>query len=142
MLSLDGQIAERDDSPGSEHNYSAQNQPAVFEREIDKRAKHLLVPRGFKQQCIVDDLLTGLNARQDFLPVATEHLPGVDLGPPELVVARRHKDPIAIVQVQHRIRRNRRMRLRFTAGESRRGEHSQLQEAWIRNLDTHLGGSQ
>ena len=51
-IGFDGQVAERDDAPGGEHHHSAQNQPAIFQREIDECANHLLVPRGFKQQSI------------------------------------------------------------------------------------------
>ena len=51
-IGLDGQIAKRDDAPGGEHHHAAEDQPAVLEREIDECANHLLVPRGFKQQCV------------------------------------------------------------------------------------------
>ena len=53
-----------------EHNHSAKNQPAILQREIDERAKHLLVPRGFKQQGIANHLLARINSRQNRLPVA------------------------------------------------------------------------
>ncbi len=71
----------------------------------------LLVPRGFKQQCVGDDLLAGLNAGENLLAVAVEHLAGVNLGALELIAARRQKDPVAVMQVQHGIGRNHGVRL-------------------------------
>ncbi len=48
-ISLNRQVAERDDAPRGEHDNTAENKPAVSEREINKGADHLLIPRCFKQ---------------------------------------------------------------------------------------------
>ena len=96
---------------------AAEHQPAVLEREIDECANHLLVPRGFKQQRVGDHLLAGLNAGENLLPVAVEHLAGVNFGALELVAARRHEDPVAVMQVKHGVGRNRGVRFLGAAGE-------------------------
>src|ERR1017187_2028767 len=103
-ICLDGQIAERDDAPGGEHNDAPKDKPAIGKREVDECANHLLVPRSFKQQSVRYDLLARRDARKNLLPVAGEHLTGTDLNAPELIAASRYIHPVAIVQVKNGIR--------------------------------------
>jgi hypothetical protein len=49
-----------------------------------------------------NNLLPGLNARQNLLPVAVQHATAVNFNAPELVSTGRDKDPVAVMQVQYR----------------------------------------
>ena len=66
---------------------------------------------------------------------------GTNLDALELLPARGHEDPVAVMQVKHGIGRNHGMCLLGAAGKGRRGKHAQLEEAGIGNLDAHLGGA-
>jgi hypothetical protein len=109
----------------------AEHQPAALEREIDECANHLLVPRGFKQECVGNHLLAGLNSGENLLPVAVEHFAGMHFGALELVAAGGKINPIAIVQVKNGIGGNHRACLLVQAHEGSRGKHAQLEEAGI-----------
>ena len=109
-IRFDRQIAERNDSPRRHNQNAAENQPAVCQCEINKCAKHLLVPRSFKQQRVVDHLLAGLKAGKNFLSVAFDHFAGANFNTLELVVAGGHIHPVAVMQVKNGVGRNDRER--------------------------------
>ena len=68
-------------------------------------------PAVSSKQCVADDLLAGLNAGENLLAVAVEHLAGVNLGALELIAAGGQIDPVAVMQMQHGIGRNHGVRL-------------------------------
>ena len=49
---------------------AAEHEPAILQREINQCAKHLMVPRGFKQQCVDHDLPTRFKTQKDLLLVS------------------------------------------------------------------------
>src|ERR1035438_627808 len=44
-IGLDRQVPKGNDSPRGHYHDTAQDQPTIFQREVDKCANHLLVPR-------------------------------------------------------------------------------------------------
>src|SRR5271156_4474717 len=82
-----------------------------------------------------------MDARQNLLPVAVEHATAMNFYPPELAPTCRGKDPVAVMQVQYRGSKNDRMGFFRLALECGGNKHPHSQNAGIRHLDTHLGGT-
>ncbi len=137
-IGLDGQIAEGNDSPGRHYHDTAKHQPTIFQREVDKCANHLLVPRGLKKQCVGHDLLARFKSGEDFLPVAVEHVAGAHFGAPELIATRGQINPVAIMQMQDSVSWNHRVGRLLLAREGRGDKHAQPQNAGVGNLDSNL----
>jgi len=60
----------------------------------------------------------------------------------ELSVAGRSEDPVAIMQMQHSSGRDDGVYFRLAAAEDGGDEHAELEDAWIGNFNTDLGGAQ
>ena len=66
----------------------------------------------------------------------------MNLGALELIPADRKKNPVAIMQMKNGLGGNHSMDLFGAAGKRSSGEHAQLQEAGIGDLNADLGGAQ
>ena len=60
----------------------------------------LRLHRGFQLQNILDDLLAGRDAGENFLLISRQHAARAHFHAPELFLAGRHEDPFAVVQMQ------------------------------------------
>ena len=109
--------------------------------EVCECANQLLIACGLKQERIGDYLLAWLEAGENFLPVSIEHFSGVNLFALELVAACGEIDPVAIVEMENGIGRDLGVGLFGAAGEGRRAEHAEFEEARIRNFDTNFGSA-
>src|SRR5664280_482191 len=95
--------------------------------------------------CVLQDegvlhhALARLNASADLLQIAGEHVSAGYLHPPELPVARRHVQPVAVMQVKHGRRGNHRVHLALLPVESRFDKHPQAHEARVPHLQANFG---
>src|ERR1700746_3833059 len=78
-----------------------------------RRGDLLLLDCGLESQSVRHNLLTWLNARDDFLSVVREHLAAGDFNSAESSAFHRHVDPLPIVQMPYRGRRNGGVRFGF-----------------------------
>ena len=65
----------------------------------------------------------------------------MNLNPPEMPIASRNEDPIAVVQMQNGGRRHDRMNFFRSALKGGSDKHADLENAGIGNLNAHFGGA-
>src|SRR5581483_4783078 len=58
-IGLDGQVFERDNTPCREHKHATENQPAIFEREINECSNHYWFPAASSKRACVTTCLPG-----------------------------------------------------------------------------------
>src|SRR5215471_19302422 len=105
--------------PAPGNDYSARNQPA---------RESLLLHHVLELKRVGHDSLAGADAANDFLHVAGKHLSRSDLHPPELPIFCGHVNPVAIVQMQYRSRRNRSALFRFLPMKGGSNKHAHAHE--------------
>jgi len=98
--------------------------------------------RGIQQECIGNDLLAGLEAGENFLPISIEHFSAwtsvrLNWLPPAGQI-----NPIAIVEVENRIGRDNGVGFLGAASKGSGAEHAKLEEAGVGDFDAHFGSAE
>ena len=141
-IGIHRKTVECDHTARDQQHREGKNQQPLVEGKINNSANHLLLHRVLQHQRILNHLGSGLDPRDDLLHVSGKHAAGDDFKAPETSIPQRHKDPVAVVQVQNCGRGNRGVGFDGLAVEGGSDKHPKAQQSWILHFQADFRGAE